>query len=91
MPKKESFAEFAAHFERPTQTPRIMLEGNHEAVIEGYQHILTYQDCMLHVALRNIGVKLHGVDLHIRSFSKDVLVITGTITGIEYLGLEEIP
>lgn len=89
MAKKETFEEFAACFERQTQTPRILLEGNHEAVIEGYQHILLYEETLLHIALRKIAVKVHGTDLHIRSFSKDVLVITGILTSIEYLSLEE--
>ncbi len=89
MPNRESFSDYAKQFERPTQTPRITLEGNHQVTVEGYQRILQYDaDCLV-LALKSVAIQICGVDLVIEQFTKDVLVVKGNFTGVEYRGLEE--
>ncbi len=64
---------------------QIELLGNSEAVIEGCQGILEYNDIMIRVAIHKMQVKFTGTDLSIKCLNSENIIIQGTIRMVEYL------
>lgn len=61
------------------------LRGNREATVEGCCGVLEYDDDVVRVKTRRQVVRFTGRGLAIRSLTADALVVTGYITGIEFL------
>ncbi len=61
------------------------LNGNHEAVVEGCSGILEYGETVVRVCMPGHTVRFTGRGLNIQCLTADALVVTGYITGIEFL------
>ena len=61
------------------------LNGNREAVVEGCGGVLEYDETVVRVRIPGQVVRFTGRGLSIRSLTADALVVTGYITGIEFL------
>ncbi|WBY64548.1 YabP/YqfC family sporulation protein [Thermocaproicibacter melissae] len=61
------------------------LNGNREAVVEGCGGVLEYDETVVRVRTPNHVVRFTGRGLTIRCLTADALVVTGYITGIEFL------
>ncbi len=64
---------------------RMELNGNREAVVEGCGGVLEYDETVVRVRTPGQVVRFTGRGLSIRSLTADALVVTGYITGIEFL------
>lgn len=62
------------------------INGNREAVVEGCSGVLEYDDTVVRVRTPKQIVRFTGRGLSIRGLTEDALVVTGYITGIEFLG-----
>lgn len=61
------------------------LNGNREVVVEGCGGVLEYDDTVVRVRTLGHIVRFTGRGLAIRSLTAEALVVTGYITGIEFL------
>jgi sporulation protein YqfC len=61
------------------------LNGNREAVVEGCGGVLEYDETVVRVRTPNHVIRFTGRGLTIRCLTADALVVTGYITGIEFL------
>lgn len=64
--------------------PKIVFIGSREAVIENYKAISEYTDRKIVVESNPLGLTVCGVDLEIRSISREMLFITGKIQKLEF-------
>lgn len=69
-----------------TMRAHMELNGNREAVVEGCGGVLEYDDTVVRVRTPDRSCALTGRGLAIRCLTADSLVVTGYITGIEFLG-----
>jgi sporulation protein YqfC len=65
---------------------RMELNGNREAVVEGCGGVLEYDETVVRIRTPGQVVRFTGRGLTIRCLTEDALVVTGYITGIEFLG-----
>lgn len=65
--------------------PQIELSGNREAVIDGCQGILEYDENVIKLATGKMSIKFTGRELHIKVLTHDSAVVDGFITGIEFI------
>jgi YabP family. len=63
----------------------IELNGNREAVVEGCSGVLEYDTGVVRVRAGKLTVRFTGRGLVIQSLTEDSLVVSGFITGIEFL------
>ncbi len=63
----------------------IELKGNREAVVEGCSGVLEYDTGVVRVRAGKLTVRFSGRGLVIQCLTTDSLVVTGFITGIEFL------
>ncbi len=62
------------------------INGNREAVVDGCGGVLEYNDGVVRIVMRGKTVRFTGRGLTIRCLTADSLVVTGYLTGIEFLG-----
>lgn len=62
------------------------VNGNREAVVEGCGGVLEYDETVVRVRTPGHVVRFTGRGLTIRCLTADALVVTGYITGIEFMG-----
>ena len=67
-----------------TALPQIELSGNREAVIEGCQGILEYDENIVRLNLGKMIVRFTGLDLTIKCMNGESSIVSGTITAIEF-------
>ncbi|MBS6860123.1 MAG: YabP/YqfC family sporulation protein [Clostridiales bacterium] len=63
----------------------IELLGNREAVVEGCQGILEYDDDVVRVRAGKLVVRFTGRNLKIRCMTADSLVVDGFLRGMEFM------
>lgn len=64
----------------------IEVNGNREAVVEGCGGVLEFDETVVRVRTPGQVVCFTGRGLKIRCLTSDALVVTGYITGIEFMG-----
>lgn len=65
--------------------PQIEIAGNREAVIDGCQGILAYDESMIRLACGKQTIAFSGRNLQISALTRDSAVVTGFITRIEFI------
>ena len=63
----------------------IELCGNREAVVDGCQGILQYEDTVIRVSTGRQIVRFRGADLRIRTMQQNQILICGTIASVDFL------
>lgn len=67
------------HFE-----PIIELTSNREALIEGCQGIVEYNDCIATINCKSMIITFEGFDISLKNLAGDVFSVTGNFTGISF-------
>ncbi|MBQ2903246.1 MAG: YabP/YqfC family sporulation protein [Clostridia bacterium] len=62
----------------------IEISGNREAIIEGCQGVLEYNDNLIALNTGRLTVRICGCGLTIISMQNGQAIIRGTITGVDY-------
>lgn len=65
-------------------TAQIELSGNREALIDGCQNILQYDDTMIRISTGRLIVCFTGSDLTLGAMQHNQIRITGTILSVEF-------
>lgn len=65
-------------------TAQIELSGNREALIDGCQNILQYDDTMIRISTGRLIVCFTGSDLTLGAMQHNQMRITGTILSVEF-------
>lgn len=68
-----------------TMQSHMELNGNREAVVEGCSGVLEYDAGVIRVKAGKLVVRFTGRGLVIKCLTADSLVVSGFITGIEFL------
>ncbi len=61
------------------------INGNTEAVVDGCKGVLEYDTDVIRIRTGRLTVRFTGRGLTIRCLTADALVVTGFLTGIEFL------
>lgn len=64
--------------------PRIVLQSNHEAVLEGCKKILFYHEHEIRISTGKLIVSFYGTHLNLTCLSPENVVIHGLLEKIEY-------
>lgn len=64
---------------------QIEISGNNEAVVDGCQGVLEYDNTGIKLATNKMSVKFTGRGLQIRVLTRSSAVVEGFITGIEFI------
>ena len=64
---------------------QIELCGNREAVVDGCQGILQYEDDVIRVSTGRLIVRFTGSDLCIRTMQQNQILICGTIVSVDFV------
>ena len=64
---------------------QIELSGNREAVVDGCQGILQYEDTVIRLSTGRLIIRFTGNDLMIRTMQQNQILITGTILSMDFL------
>lgn len=64
--------------------PQMELSGNREAVVEGCQGILEYDENVVRLATGKMSIKFTGRNLQIRVLTHDSAIVEGFIVSIEF-------
>lgn len=64
---------------------QIELSGNREAVVDGCQGVLQYEDTVVRVSTGRMIVRFTGSDLCIRTMQQDQVLICGTIASVDFM------
>lgn len=91
--KKDSIRNKTGKFLNSVQSPVMSLlnpvhfemNGNKEVIIEGCKSILSYDENMVRIRLKNMSASFYGRNLIIKCLTSDSLVIEGFITSIEFI------
>ena len=65
--------------------PNISLVGNTEVYISNHRGILSYDEEMTNVLVKDYQIQIRGRDLSIFAYTKDDLTIRGFIRSLEFL------
>lgn len=65
-------------------TAQIELCGNREAVVDGCQGILQYEETVIRVSTGRLIVRFTGSDLCIRTMQRNQILICGTIVSVDF-------
>lgn len=96
--RKEHTPSLAAHDSQPKLSrildipmsatpglPQLELAGNREAVVDGCQGILEYDENVIKLTTGKMGIRFTGRDLQVKVLTHDSAVVTGFIKGIEFI------
>ena len=64
---------------------QIEIAGNREAVIDGCQGILEYDENVIKLSAGRMSIRFSGRGLQIKVLTHDSAVVEGFITGIEFI------
>ena len=70
--------------ELSTNEPKIIINGFEEILIENYKGILEYQDFFIRIKMATGLININGINLKMNEMTKDDLIITGEIEGVEF-------
>lgn len=65
--------------------PQVELSGNREAVVDGCQGVLEYDENVIKLATGKMSIKFIGRNLQIKVLTHDSAIVDGFITGIEFI------
>ena len=89
MPKDKMASKVAKVIGVPedafTAQPQIELSGNREAVVEGCQGILEYDECVIRLNLGKMMLRFCGRNLQLRCMAAQSVVVEGYIMSMEFL------
>ena len=63
---------------------QIELNGNREAVVDGCQGVLQYEETMIRLSTGRLIVRFCGTDLCIRTMQQNQILICGTIVSVDF-------
>lgn len=63
----------------------IEVSGNSEAMVDGCQGVLQYDENIIRINTEKMIVKFTGKRLQIKCMTSDTAIITGVISGIEFI------
>lgn len=66
--------------------PRVEVVGNGELRMAPHRGILAYGRSEIHISGGSMVVMVRGSELELRAMTPDELLITGTITAVEFMG-----
>ena len=65
-------------------TAQIELAGNREAIVDGCQGILQYEDNVIRLSTGRLIVRFTGSELMIRTMQENQILISGTILSVDF-------
>jgi len=65
--------------------PQIELSGNREALVDGCQGVLEYDDTVIKLSTGKMSVMFTGRSLQIKVLTHNSAIVGGYITGIEFI------
>lgn len=81
-------SRFAKIFDIPEEldniTPKVTILGFNKMLIENYRYILEYQDFFIRIKMATGLININGINLKMNEMTKDDLIITGEIEGVEF-------
>ncbi len=75
---------FGVPEEVASDKPKITILGFNKMLIENYKCILEYQDFFIRIKLTTGLINVNGFNLLMNEMTKDDLIITGQIEGIDF-------
>lgn len=85
MGMQERIKEYLLYTDLHIGNPQIILQGNREAVIEGCESIIDYDDESIILQAKAMKIKVYGQNLALKCLTPENIVITGKFERIEYL------
>lgn len=64
---------------------QIVLSGNQEAVLDGCQGVIEYEDDFIKLKIGKQMVKFSGLNLQIKCMTGENVIIDGTILSVEFI------
>lgn len=64
--------------------PQIEISGNQEAVVEGCQGILEYDENVIRLSAGKMSIRFTGRNLQVRVLTQSSAVVAGFLTGVEF-------
>lgn len=65
--------------------PRIVLQSNQEALIEGCLKVLIYDETVVRFQVKGMEVCFFGTDLSLQTINTENVIISGRFEKIEYI------
>ena len=65
--------------------PQIEMAGNREAIVEGCQGVLEYDENIIRLSTGKMSIRFMGRGLQIRVLTRDSAVVEGFITHVEFI------
>ena len=88
MKLRDTVADLAAQLDLPEEAvsgkAKVTLIGRRQAVVEHHTGLLGYSTESVEVAVRHDRLRILGRELELRAMDPDALLITGTISAVEY-------
>lgn len=81
LPQTEPLSALAVH------TPRLVIDSNREILVEGCRGIVAYDEDTIRFRGDSVEVRITGRGLVLNLLTSENLLLTGEISGIEYLNL----
>ena len=82
--------ELAERFDLPGEAaagaPRITLSGSSRVMVENHRGLLSYSDTMAEIRGARLLIRVRGDGLLLRAMDRDVVLVGGTIFGVELEG-----
>ncbi len=79
--------ELAERFDLPAETaagaPKITVTGASRVIIENHRGLLEYSDTLIEVGAGRFHVRVRGEGLLLRAMDSEILIISGTIFGVD--------
>lgn len=66
--------------------PLICVTGRDEVTVENHKGILSYSQESIRISTKVGTLLVRGAELGLKQLTGEILVITGKVTGLEYLG-----
>lgn len=64
--------------------PKVTILGFNKMLIENYKCILEYQDFFIRIKMSSGLININGFNLRMNEMTKDDLIITGLIEGVDF-------
>lgn len=64
--------------------PKVTILGFNKMLIENYKCILEYQDFFIRIKMKTGLIDINGFNLVMNEMTKDDLIITGLIEGVDF-------
>ncbi len=64
--------------------PKVTILGFNKMLVENYKCILEYQDFFIRIKMKTGLININGFNLVMNEMTKDDLIITGLIEGVDF-------